>query len=678
MKKIFKFNFKAVLIMFALIPLLIGGTIVSTVSVGTSQKEIKKTTNNSMLALANGVGTGINDYVSSCEGILKTFTTAPIVKDVLLNPNDANIQAKAQQYTLDFFEKLEGWEGIYIADWNSKVLTHPTKAVVGKVMREGDSLKSLQDSITNSENGVYNTGIIKSPASGELIISMYVPVYDGDKIIGYVGGGSFMGHEAAKYEDVSVLNLDTAYLYMVDKEGTILFHKNPEKIGTHVENEVISNLVANMNDGKHQEPKCIEYNYKGKMKYASYFVGNNEEFIVVITADAKDVLTGVTNLRNLILVIYLIIACIFIGISIYLAKVFVKPFKEVTEAIKKTSDGNLNADVNIHSKVDETKQLISSAVTLQKVLQNTINKTISISNNLNDNAKTVYDLADNSATGASQISNTMEDLAQVATVVADNTQNISSAVSVMGDAIEDISSNAEELTKSSDNIKIANSEATDYMEKVSLSSEKSIDAVNKISSQIEDTNEAVSRIKNTVNIISDIASQTNLLALNASIEAARAGEAGKGFAVVANEIKNLSEQSNSSADEIKKIVNEIVNKSDTSVKLSSDVANIILEEQKFIKDTQNKFDVLNSEINVSFEQIGSIGKKVKALKKSTTSITSSVTDLGAIAEENASSNEEVSASVSMVADSIKQISVSSEKTKNMAQELDDAIKYFRD
>ena len=117
---------------------------------------------------------------------------APIVKEVLLNPNDADIQAKAQQYTLDFFGKLEGWEGIYIADWNSKVLTHPAPPVIGKVMREGDSLKSLQDSMINSENGVYNTGIITSPASGELIISMYAPVYDGDKIIGYVGVGTFM------------------------------------------------------------------------------------------------------------------------------------------------------------------------------------------------------------------------------------------------------------------------------------------------------------------------------------------------------------------------------------------------------------------------------------------------------------------------------------------------------
>ena len=677
MKKIFKFNFKTVLLMFALIPLLVGVTIVSIVSIGTSQKEITKTTNTSMIALANGVGEGINGYISSCEDILKTFTTAPIVKDALLNPNDADIQAKAQQYTLDFFEKLEGWEGIYIADWNSKVLTHPSQPVIGKVMREGDALKSLQDSITNSENGVYNTGIITSPASGELIISMYVPVYDGDKIIGYVGGGTFMGHEATKYEDVSVLNLDTAYLYMVDKNGTILFHKNPEKIGTPVENEVITSLVADMVDGKHPEPKCVEYKYKGVLKYASYFVGNNEDFIVVISADAKDVLTAVNNLRNLILVIYLIIVCILIGIAIYFAKVFATPFKKVTEVIKKTSDGDLNADINIHSKVEETKQLISSAAILQKVLQNTINKTKSISNNLNDNAKTVYDLADSSATGASQITITMEDLAQGATVVADNTQTINSAVSDMSVAIENIASNAEELTKSSDNIKIANSEATDYMEKVSLSSEKSIDAVNKISSQIEDTNEAVSRIKNTVNIISDIASQTNLLALNASIEAARAGEAGRGFAVVANEIKNLSEQSNSSADEIKKIVDEIVNKSDASVKLSSEVASIIAEEQKFIKDTQDKFDVLNSEINVSLEQISSIGKKVKALNNSTTSITSSVVDLGAIAEENAASNEEVSASVSMVAASIQQISDSSEKTKNMAQELDEAIKYFR-
>lgn len=51
-------------------------------------------------------------------------------------------------------------------------------------------------------------------------------------------------------------------------------------------------------------------------------------------------------------------------------------------------------------------------------------------------------------------------------------------------------------------------------------------------------------MSNIVSVIEEISSETNLLSLNASIEAARAGDAGKGFAVVAQEIRVLSDNTN--------------------------------------------------------------------------------------------------------------------------------------
>ncbi len=72
-------------------------------------------------------------------------------------------------------------------------------------------------------------------------------------------------------------------------------------------------------------------------------------------------------------------------------------------------------------------------------------------------------------------------------------------------------------------------------------------------------NKIIKEIQENAHFVSEIAVKTNILALNAGIEASRAGDYGRGFGVVAENIRKLSDESQSSAEEIEKIVKDISN-----------------------------------------------------------------------------------------------------------------------
>lgn len=480
------------------------------------------------------------------------------------------------------------------------------------------------------KDGIYVSEAYVDADTGKIVITISLPLHVAGEIRGVLAADIFTD-DIQRIAESSFDESSSQYVILVDSEGTILAHKNPDYIPTTDENgnEVLTSFIdANVPEkvvNAEELTKCVGSDHEGIFRiYAGKYIGLADVSIIVVD-------TGLHYYRG---VFIFFICCIVLAVIILIVlrevtekKIYplLDPLAKLTNVARNMSEGHLNYQAGYTSD-DEIgilcKAIEESNRSIQGYIDDVSSKLMAISEgNLTEKVETEYvgdfkklKVSINKIVDALNVS--MKEILDAADSVHEKAMNVSDEASSMEENVSDVSKQVDEvhtrisevkdrfavsIEQTNNSINLSD-EANAALNRCDSIKDELIRAMNRISEKSRD-------IADIINIIKDIAAQTNLLALNASIEAARAGESGRGFSVVADNVRMLAEQTSSALANSSNLINEsvqaveegnrlvdetvssmkiAVEKTEQVNKLIAEVANDIHENSLILDDISNR------------------------------------------------------------------------------------------
>lgn len=475
---------------------------------------------------------------------------------------------------------------------------------------------------------------------------------------------------------VKLEGMDSAYMYVVQNDGTMLYHPTKEKVGQPVENAVIKGVVQQLQDGTKPDTAVVEYVFNGTTKYSAYTILNNEN-ILVLTADESEALAGITTVTGVAVGISAIVVLLAIIICFILGRRLMRPLVKVSTIIEEIANGDINADFGMVKETnDEIGLIIEKMKELTQSLGNIVGKIRNSSDTMSANSYELNDTSSQTLAANNEISKAVEDVAEGSTGMAASISKINENLLEMSNETKDINESVNEIRNQTVAVQDSSKIMNNKIKSMQNSSQKMDEGISAISKRIETVNTTVDKVSNIVSVIEEISSETNLLSLNASIEAARAGDAGKGFAVVAQEIRVLSDNTNTELENIKQIISSLVEECRYCVQASGTIVEDNAKQKEEIKAVLDEFGSLDEQIQKTAEKADEIEELVTAMIELNDDITKSSNSLTDVSAANAAATEEMNANIEELNAMMHGVSEMAGHMNNESDGLKEALSFF--
>lgn len=602
--------------------ILVGMTLLWLVVSTNAASMVEKDITNQMTDAVESRATIIDEYVLSAEQYMKAFAIGSEVHDLLLDPNNTDLLAKAQKYTEDFANVKGIFEGLYIATPSTYVLTHTSQGAIGITTRSGDMLKTFQDTIL-TKHELTNLGIMKSPGTGSMILSMYYPLFEGEQCIGYVGAGVYADHLMDSLLDLNINGLpDSEYVFLNVDTGVYLYHEDAALLNTETTDEGYKEIIRRIKAGGSTDANTYSYeDENGVEQLVVYKYLKDRNWVFMVRDNAAEVYAAVTNVRILVGGLCAATAGAVIILILLLLWKEGRELMVVERAIDRLGELNLSADEELKSFYGRSDEIGMIAQTTHRVcgcLRKTIDDVGRVLGEMAGGNLTVdvnknesYYIGDFKILFASlqsiheNLVKVIRDISQVAGQVDTGAQRVSADAQALAQgsteqtsSIDALVTNVTAITTQIQNSAVRCSSAYELVERASGYAIEADERMEQLAAATNNIDQSSTQIGTLIKTIEDIAFQTNILALNASVEAVRAGSAGTGFAVVAGEVRKLAGISSEAAQH----TDALISRSIKSAKTGTESTDLAVSAMRVIDDCIQSIKALMDEINAASVQ----------------------------------------------------------------------------